>query len=119
VVCAGILVPVVWLERGKLPPFNAAYFWMMIAPVIGVAMVLAYQWNRRIDRWSSIALIVLGLGIALYPIWGPPFWPDMAMPLGWIGTILSMYLPGTLVAVAGLLQLWLPAGERLGRAIAR
>src|ERR1700737_4707647 len=94
ILCAGVLAPVVWLDRGRLPPFNAEYFWMMIAPAIAVAVVLAYQWNLRIDRRSSIALIVLGLGIALYPFWGPPFWPGMTMTLGHIGTILSMYVPG-------------------------
>jgi len=88
---------------------------MMIAPVIAVALVLAYQWNLRIDPASSIALILIGAGITFYPMWGPPFWPDMTMPLDWIGTIVSMYLPGVLVAAAGALQLRLPTGERPGR----
>ena len=115
ILCAGILAPVVWFEHGVLPPFNETYFWMMIAPVIAVALVLAYQWNVRIDRPSSIALSVLGLGIALYPMWGPPFWPAMKMPFDWIGTILSMYLPGILILAAGLLQFRLPPGDRPGR----
>src|SRR5438067_2388265 len=88
---------------------------MMIAPAVAVAIVLIYQWNMRIDRASSIALIVIGAGITLYPLWGPPFWPEMTMPLDWIGTIVSMYLPGVLVAAAGLLQFRLPMGERPGR----
>jgi len=115
IVCAGVLAPVVWLESGGPPSFRARYFWVMIAPVIAVAVVLAYQWNMRIDRVSSIALVVIGAGITFYPMWGPPFWPSMTMPLGWIGTILSMYLPGLLIAAGGLLQLRLPSGERLGR----
>jgi hypothetical protein len=115
ILCAVGLAPVVWSESGVLPPFDATYFWMMIAPVIAVALVLAYQWNVRIDRASSIALIVIGAGITFYPMWGPPFWPEMTMPLDWIGTIVSMYLPGVLVAAAGLLQFRLPMGERPGR----
>jgi hypothetical protein len=114
-VCAIGLAPVVWFQRGVLPPFDATYFWMMIAPVIAVALVLAYQWNLRIDPASSIALILIGAGITFYPMWGPPFWPDMTMPLDWIGTIVSMYLPGVLVAAAGALQLRLPTAERPGR----
>jgi hypothetical protein len=115
ILCVGVLAPVVWFDSGGLPPFDATYFWMMIAPVIVVAVVLASEWNVRADRPSSIALIVIGTGIALYPMWGPPFWPSMTMPLGWIGTILSMYLPGLLIAAGGLLQLRLPSGQRLGR----
>jgi hypothetical protein len=88
---------------------------MMIAPVIAAALVLAYQWKVSIDRRSSIALIAIGLGTGFYPIWGPPFWPSMAMPLEWIGTILSMYLPGALIAAGGVLQLGLSPSERLGR----
>lgn len=112
VLCAGALAPVLWIERGKLPPLNASYFWMMIMPAIAVAVVLAYQWNRRIDRGSSIALVAIGIATGLYPMWGPTFLPDMVMKLDWIGTILSMYVPGVLIVGAGLLQLGLPAGAR-------
>lgn len=115
ILCAGVLAPVVWFEQGGLPPLNATYFWMMLAPVIAAALVLAYQWKMSIDRRSSIALIAIGLGTGFYPMWGPPFWPSMTMPLEWIGTILSMYLPGALIAAGGLLQLRLPQTERLGR----
>ncbi len=112
---AGALVPVLWIERGRLPPLTASYFWMMIAPAILVAIVEVYQWNVRIDVGSSLALIVIGIGTALYPKWGPPFLPDMVMRLDWIGTILSMYLPGILMIIAGLLQLRLSAADRPGR----
>lgn len=115
ILVAGALAPVLWIERGRLPPLTASYFWMMIAPAILVAIVLVYQWNRRIDVLSSLALIAIGIGTALYPMWGPPFLPDMVMRLDWIGTILSMYLPGILMIAAGLLQLRLPADGRAGR----
>ncbi|HUQ16927.1 MAG TPA: hypothetical protein VM070_03990 [Candidatus Saccharimonadales bacterium] len=117
VTCAAALAPVLWIERGKLPPLTASYFWMMIMPAIAVAIVLAYQWNRRIDRGSSIVLIVIGIATGLYPMWGPTFLPDMKMKLDWIGTIISMYLPGLLIVAAGLLQLSLPAsGRQAGKA---
>jgi hypothetical protein len=116
ILCAVGVAPVSWIERGKLPPFDAGwYLGMMIAPAVAVAIVLIYQWNLRIDRRSSIALIVLGIGTGLYPFWGPPIWPAMTMRLDWIGTILSMYLPGILIAAGGLLQFGLPPGARLGR----
>jgi hypothetical protein len=116
ILCAVGVAPVSWIERGRLPPFDAGwYLGMMIAPAVAVAIVLVYQWNIRVDRASSIALIVLGIGTGLYPFWGPPIWPAMTMRLDWIGTILSMYLPGVLIAAAGLLQLRLSASEQLGR----
>ena len=116
ILCAVGVAPVLWIERGKLPPFDAGwYLGMMIAPAVAVAVVLVYQWNVRIDRASSIVLIVLGVGTALYPFWGPPIWPAMTMRLDWIGTILSMYVPGVLIAIAGLLQVRLPTRERPGR----
>lgn len=115
ILCAGALAPVLWIERGRLPPLTGSYFWMMIMPAILVALVLAYQWNVRMDRPSSIGLVVVGVGTALYPMWGPTFLPDMIMKLDWIGTILSMYLPGVLIAAAGLMQLRLTAGPRSGR----
>ena len=112
ILCAGALAPVLWIEKGKLPPLTGSYFWMMIVPAIAVAIVLAYQWNRRIDRGSSIVLIAIGIATGLYPMWGPRFLPDMVMKLDWIGTIISMYLPGVLIVAAGLLQLSLPASRR-------
>jgi len=112
ILCAGALAPVLWIEKGKLPPLSGSYFWMMIMPAITVAIVLAYQWNLRIDKASSVALILIGVATGLYPRWGPTFLPDMIMRLDWIGTILSMYVPGVLVAAAGLLQLSLPASAR-------
>ena len=108
-------MPVFLVERGRLPTLTTSYFWMMIAPAVLVAIVLAYQWNVRVDRRSSIALIVIGIGTGLYPLWGPPFLPDMIMRLDWIGTVLSMYVPGLLIVVAGLLQFRFPHGEPLGR----
>lgn len=116
ILCAVGVAPVSWIERGKLPPFDAGwYIGMMIVPAVAVAAVLIYQWNLRIDRRSSIALIVLGIATGLYPFWGPPIWPAMTMRLDWIGTIVSMYLPGVLIVVAGLLQLRLPPSVRPGR----
>jgi len=112
ILCAGALAPVLWIEKGRLPPLTTSYFWMMIMPAIAVAIVLAYQWNVRIDRGSSVALVAIGIATALYPLWGPTFLPDMVMRLDWIGTILSMYVPGALMVVAGLMQLALPAGAR-------
>jgi len=81
------------------------------APAIAVAVVLAYQWNVRIDRGSTIALVAIGV----YPMWGPTFLPDMVMRLNWIGTILAMYLPGAVIVAAGLLQLRLSPDERRDR----
>lgn len=114
IVCATALAPVLWIERGRLPPLSWSYFWMMIVPAIAVAVVLAYQWNVRIDRGSTIALVAIGVATAFYPMWGPTFLPDMVMRLNWIGTILSMYLPGALIVAAGLLQFGLPPAERRG-----
>jgi hypothetical protein len=116
VLCAAGVAPVTWIERGRLPPFDAGwYLGMMIAPAVAVAIVLAYQWNVKIDRPSVIALIVIGIATGLYPFWGPPIWPAMTMRLDWIGTILSMYVPGVLITTAGWLQLRLPVAERPGR----
>lgn len=116
ILCAVGVAPVTLIERGRLPPFDAGwYIGMMIVPALAVAAILAYQWNVRVDRRSAVAMIVVGIATGLYPFWGPPIWPAMTMRLDWIGTIVSMYVPGLLIVLAGLLQLRLPPEARAGR----
>lgn len=105
IMTAAILGPVVYIESGELVPIDAAYVWMMIVPALAVGAVLLYQRSRGIDRASSIVTIALGIGIITYPLWGPSIDAGFIMALDWIGTILGHYVPGALVALAGVLQL--------------
>jgi hypothetical protein len=102
---AVILGPIVYIESRDLPPLDASYFWMMIAPALAAGAVLLYQVRRGIDQRSSVATVLIGIVIATYPLWGPSLDKGMAMPLDWIGTILAHYVAGALVVLAGVVQL--------------
>jgi hypothetical protein len=105
IMTAAILGPVMYVESRELPPLDASYFWMMIAPALAAGAVLLYQVRRGIDQASSVTTIVIGIVIATYPFWGPSLDKGMEMPLGWIGTILAHYVAGALVVLAGVAQL--------------
>jgi hypothetical protein len=105
IMTAAILGPVVYIESGELVPIDASYVWMMIVPAMAVGAMLLYQRWRGIDRPSSVVTILLGIGIITYPLWGPSIDAGFIMPLDWIGTILGHYVPGTLIALAAVLQL--------------
>jgi len=105
IMTAAILAPIVYIESGALVPIDAPYVWMMIVPALAVGAVLLYQRRRGIDRFSSFATIVIGIAIVSYPFWGPSLDEGFIMPLDWIGTILSHYVPGALVVLAGVFQL--------------
>jgi hypothetical protein len=106
IMTATIVAPIVYIESGDLVPIDSSYFWMMIVPAIVAVAILLYQRQRGIDRPSSLAAICVGIVIATYPFWGPSLDAGMYMPLDWIGTILGHYVPGTLVVLAGFLQLF-------------
>lgn len=105
IITAAILAPIVYIESGALVPIDAPYVLMMIVPALAVGAVLLYQRSRGVDRISSLVTIVVGIVIMTYPLWGPSLDVGFTMPLDWIGTILAHYVPGTLVVLAGLLQL--------------
>lgn len=105
IMTAAILAPIVYIESGELVPIDAPYFWMMIVPALAVGAVLLYQSRRGIDRFSTFVTILIGIVVATYPVWGPSLDEGMRMPFDWIGTILSHYVAGALVVLAGVVQL--------------
>lgn len=104
VMTAAIVPVVVLIERGRLPNFTMSYVWMMIVPAIAAAAVLMYERRRGVTRASTFALLAVGLVIATYPFWGHYLDKGMAMPLGWMGTILGHYVAGAIFLAGVLLR---------------